>query len=63
MSLEERQCCGEKVSLSGTAAQLFRGQSGEIKEPHGATFVGQGCGQCGEGERFGIAGRFICRVA
>ena len=63
MRFEECQRCGEQASLSGPAAELIRGQAGEVKEPPGATFVGQCCGQCGEGERFGIAGGFICRVA
>ena len=63
MRFEECQGCGKQASLSGTAAELIRGQTGEVKEPQRAPFVGQGCGQCGKGDRFGIAGRFICRVA
>lgn len=63
MGLEEAEQGGQQVALASPGAKFIGFQSGEFKEPLRAAFVGQGRGQCGQGQCFGIAGFVNCPVA
>ena len=56
MRLQEGQSGGQQAPLAGPGAELIRIQSGEVKEPPRAPFVGQRRGERGEGKRFGVSG-------
>jgi hypothetical protein len=54
MGFEEGECGREKASFTGPHTKLLDIQSGEVKEPPGAPFVGEGCGERGKGQRFRV---------
>ena len=63
MRFKKGQESGKQAPLAEPGAKLVRIQSGEVEEPPGAPFVGQGRCQRGKCQRFGIAGFIVCPVA
>jgi hypothetical protein len=63
MGFEKGKQGRQQAALAGPGAEFIGTQAGEVKEPPGAAFVGQGRGQCGQRQCLGIAGFIVCPVA
>ena len=63
MGFEKVERSRQQATLAGPIPKLIWGQSGEVEEPPGASFVVERRGQCGKGKLLRIAGRVICGVA
>ncbi len=63
MRFQKGQRGRQQPPLAGPGAKLNRIQSGEVKEPLGAPFVGERRRERLKGKRLRVGRRVICRVA